>query len=55
MAGELDPITTVADAQDLAAAIPGSRLELVADAGHGVLRDKPAEATQMIRRFIRAG
>jgi pimeloyl-ACP methyl ester carboxylesterase len=55
MAGEIDPITTVADAQDLAAAIPGSRLELFADAGHGVFRDKPAEATQMIRRFILAG
>jgi pimeloyl-ACP methyl ester carboxylesterase len=55
MAGELDPIITVADAQDLAAAIPGSRLELFADAGHGVFRDKPAQATQMIRRFIVAG
>jgi len=45
----------LADARELAAAIPGSRLEVFADAGHGVFRDKPAEATQMIRRFILAG
>jgi pimeloyl-ACP methyl ester carboxylesterase len=52
LAGELDPITTLADHEDLAAAIPGSRLEVFADAGHGVFRDKPLEALAVIREFI---
>ncbi|HUK94689.1 MAG TPA: alpha/beta fold hydrolase [Gaiellaceae bacterium] len=52
LAGELDPITPVADHEDLAAGIPGSRLEVFSDAGHGVFRDKPAEALQLIREFV---
>jgi pimeloyl-ACP methyl ester carboxylesterase len=36
----------------MAAAIPGSRLELFPDAGHGVFRDKPQEALAVIREFI---
>jgi pimeloyl-ACP methyl ester carboxylesterase len=52
LAGELDPITTLADHEDMAAAIPGSRLEVFADAGHGVFRDKPQEARAVIREFI---
>ena len=55
LAGELDPITTVADHEDMAAAIPGSRLEIFTDAGHGVFRDKPAEALGLIRDFVVAG
>jgi|SRR5215472_12554933 len=55
IAGELDPITTAADAKELAEAIPGSRLKLFADAGHGVFRDKPTEATELIRHFILTG
>src|SRR6266487_1503239 len=35
LAGALDPITTLADHEDMAAAIPGSRLEVFPDAGHG--------------------
>ncbi len=55
LAGELDPITTLADHEDLAAAISGSRLEVFPDAGHGVFRDKPQEALAVIREFILAG
>jgi len=51
LAGELDPITTLADAQDLAAAIPQSELVIFPDAGHGVWRDKPEEAIATIREF----
>lgn len=54
LAGELDPITTVADHQDMAACIRGSRLEVFAGAGHGVFRDKPAEALEVIREFALA-
>jgi pimeloyl-ACP methyl ester carboxylesterase len=52
LAGEVDPITTLADHEDMAAAIPGSRLEVFPDAGHGVFRDKPQEALAVIRKFI---
>ena len=54
LAGELDPITTVADHQDMAAGIRGSRLEVFAGAGHGVFRDKPTEALELIRAFALA-
>ncbi|MFL5950162.1 MAG: alpha/beta fold hydrolase [Gaiellaceae bacterium] len=51
--GELDPITTAADLEDLAAAIPHAQLELLSDTGHGV-RNKLGEALPMIRDFISA-
>ena len=54
LAGELDPITTVADHRDMAAGIRGSRLEVFAGAGHGVFRDKPTEALELIRDFALA-
>ena len=54
LAGALDPITTLADHEDLAAAIPGSRLEVFPAAGHGVFRDKPEEALAVIRDFVLA-
>ena len=52
LGGELDPITPVADAEDIAAAIPHARLEIFAGAGHGVFRDKPDEALAVIREFV---
>jgi pimeloyl-ACP methyl ester carboxylesterase len=52
LAGDLDPITPVADQEEMAAAIPDSRLEIFADAGHGVFRDRPKEALATIRDFI---
>jgi pimeloyl-ACP methyl ester carboxylesterase len=55
LAGELDPITTVLDHEEMAAAIRGSRLEVFRDAGHGVFRDKPDDALRVIRDFVLAG
>jgi pimeloyl-ACP methyl ester carboxylesterase len=52
LGGELDPITPVADAEDIAAAIPHSRLQIFEGAGHGVFRDKPEEAMALIRDFV---
>jgi len=54
LAGEVDPITPVADHEEMAAAIPGSQLEVFPDAGHGVFRDKPTEAIALIRDFLLA-
>jgi pimeloyl-ACP methyl ester carboxylesterase len=51
LGGELDPITTAADLEDLAASIDGSRLEILPDTGHG-LRNKPDEALAIIRDFV---
>jgi pimeloyl-ACP methyl ester carboxylesterase len=53
LAGDLDPITTVADHEEMAAAIRGSQLEVFPDAGHGVFRDRPNEALTVIRDFVR--
>jgi pimeloyl-ACP methyl ester carboxylesterase len=48
LGGELDPITPVADSQDIAAAIPQVELRIFEGAGHGVFRDKPEEAVAVI-------
>jgi proline iminopeptidase len=57
MAGELDPVTPLADAQDIAAAIPApwGRLVTFPQAGHGAWRDEPAAAMAVLRDFITAG
>ena len=52
LGGELDPITPVADSEDIAAAIPDAELRIVEGAGHGVFRDKPEEALAIIREFV---
>ena len=54
LAGELDPVTTVADHEEMAAAINGSTLRVFAEAGHGVFRDRPEEALTVIREFVLA-
>jgi pimeloyl-ACP methyl ester carboxylesterase len=54
LGGELDPITPVADSEDIAAAIPHSQLRIFEGAGHGVFRDKPDEAMALIREFVAA-
>jgi pimeloyl-ACP methyl ester carboxylesterase len=38
--------------RELAAAIPEARLEMFADAGHGVFRERPVEALALIRDFV---
>ena len=54
MAGELDPVTPLADAQDIAAAIPApwGRLVTFPNAGHGAWRDEPVAAMAVLRDFL---
>jgi len=52
LGGELDPITPVADSEDIAAAIPHAEVRIFDGAGHGVFRDKPEEAIAVIREFV---
>jgi pimeloyl-ACP methyl ester carboxylesterase len=55
-AGDLDPITPLADSKDIAAAMtPGvARLEVFENAGHGVHRDQPDRFFKMLTEFILA-
>jgi proline-specific peptidase len=52
--GELDPITPLANAEDIAKAIPAGlvRFERFPDAGHGVHRDAPERFFRVLREFI---
>ena len=54
LAGEQDPVCPLADAQDIAAALPlrWSRFASLADAGHGTWRDQPEAAMARLREFI---
>jgi proline iminopeptidase len=54
LAGEDDPVTPVAGARALAAALGPERcrLEVFADCGHGVWRDQPDAAFAAMRGFI---
>jgi len=54
MAGELDPVCPLADAKDIAAALPPalSRLATFANSGHGAWRDEPDAAFALLREFI---
>lgn len=54
LGGEEDPVTPIDDQVELAAAIPGARLERFAGCGHGVFRDAPERAFAVIREFIAA-
>jgi len=53
LAGEDDPSTTIAGAEELAEALPAglARFERYADTGHGVFRDRP-EAIELVRDFL---
>ena len=52
LGGELDPITPVADSEDIAAAIPQAEVHIFEGAGHGVFRDQPEKAIAVIREFV---
>ena len=54
LAGEDDPSTTIAGAEELVAALPAglARFERYAETGHGVCRDRPA-AIELVREFLR--
>jgi pimeloyl-ACP methyl ester carboxylesterase len=56
VAGEDDPITPVADIEDIAAAMRPElvRLERFSNAGHGVYRDRPGAFFRVLRNFIAA-
>lgn len=55
LAGEDDPVCPIEDAQDIADRIAPHllRFERFANAGHGVFRDDPGGALQVIREFIK--
>jgi proline iminopeptidase len=56
LAGDRDPVTPLADAEEIAAHLPSDvlRYEVVTGAGHGTHRDRPAETERIQRSFILA-
>ncbi len=52
--GEEDALTPVADAQKMAAAIPGARLEIIAGAGHLPNLEQPARFNAVLGDFLSA-
>jgi len=56
VAGEDDPITPMADMEEIAAVMSPElvRLERFANAGHGVYRDRPDAFFSVLRDFIAA-
>lgn len=56
LAGALDPVTTMADAEDMVAALPAEhvRFERFPECGHGVSRDAPERYFTILREFILA-
>ncbi len=54
LAGVHDPITPVQCSEEIARAIRGARLSLFDNAGHGVHRDDPARAEEVLREFLAA-
>jgi proline iminopeptidase len=56
MGGEDDPVTTIDDMADIAAALPPHlvRLERIPDCGHGPFFDRPEHTIKVIREFIAA-
>jgi proline-specific peptidase len=54
LAGELDPMITIADAEDLAAALPAEQLRFhrFPDAGHMLALEQPEAVLSLIRDFV---
>ena len=54
LSGQDDPVTPVAAAEEVAAAVPAHllRFEQFANCGHGVMRDRSDAAGPIIREFI---
>jgi proline iminopeptidase len=54
MAGGVDPITPVACAEAIMAALPAGLAELVVfeAAGHGIYRDEPERGEAVLRKFL---
>jgi pimeloyl-ACP methyl ester carboxylesterase len=55
LAGDLDPVTPMADSEDIAAALPPAlvRFERFIGAGHGVGHDAPERYYSLLRAFVR--
>jgi 3-oxoadipate enol-lactonase len=54
LVGERDAIAPLALSQEIAAAIPGARLEIIPDAGHVSNADAPDRFNAMLREFLEA-
>ncbi len=56
LAGALDPVTTIEDAEDIVAGLPPNqtRFERFAGCGHGVSRDDPDHYVTAVKEFIGA-
>lgn len=56
LVGEQDPVCPVADARDIAAALPPQWMQYheFPDVGHGAWRDDADAAFEVLRRFIQA-
>jgi pimeloyl-ACP methyl ester carboxylesterase len=52
--GAQDALTPPDHAEEIAAGIPGARLEVIADCGHLPTMERPAEATALMRDFLTA-
>jgi pimeloyl-ACP methyl ester carboxylesterase len=52
MVGEHDIISPVGEARELAAAIPGGRLEVIASAGHLAPYENPSAANHAVLKFL---
>jgi pimeloyl-ACP methyl ester carboxylesterase len=54
MGGEDDPITPVADSEDIAAALPQElvRFERFPATGHGIVNDAPERFIQVLKEFV---
>ena len=56
LAGDADPVCPLADAEDIAAALPPQWMQFhrFANVGHGAWRDDPVAAFAVLRAFITA-
>ena len=55
LAGEADPIVTIEDSEDLAAALPShARLERFPNAGHMLAVEDPDRVGALVREFVLA-
>jgi pimeloyl-ACP methyl ester carboxylesterase len=56
MAGEHDPVCPMSGAEEIAASLPPGLVtfERFSESGHGVFRDEPARAMQVLRDFVSA-
>ena len=52
--GDLDPVTPVAAAHEIAEALPGARLEVLEGAGHFTWKDAPDRYWPLLTEFVRA-